>query len=168
MYRKGDLWRALRASVAIPGVLPPVVDGGEVMVDGGLINNLPVDVMSQLGRGPVIGIDVSRDRALVASSDDLDGHGLQWLLPNRRRSAPSIFSLLIRAGTVSSDAQSKLQRGQSDLQLEPPLDGIDLLDWWAFERAVEVGYRYTMESLERVDVDLSMNERLSTRSRIGA
>ncbi|HKZ73892.1 MAG TPA: patatin-like phospholipase family protein, partial [Steroidobacteraceae bacterium] len=55
MRGAGELWRWLRASVAIPGVLPPVMHRGEVLVDGGAMNNLPVDVMRELGRGPVIG-----------------------------------------------------------------------------------------------------------------
>ena len=52
VHQQGPLWRWLRASVAIPGVLPPVFQGGEVFVDGGAMNNLPVDVMRAKGRGP--------------------------------------------------------------------------------------------------------------------
>ena len=48
VHRSGLLWRWLRASVAIPGVLPPVFHHGEVHVDGGAMNNLPVDVMRGL------------------------------------------------------------------------------------------------------------------------
>jgi len=65
----GELWRWLRASVAIPGVLPPVMHRGEVLVDGGAMNNLPVDVMRELGRGPVIG----------GAAADFDGTGSCWL-----------------------------------------------------------------------------------------
>ena len=57
VHQRGPLWRWLRASVAIPGVLPPVFQGGEVFVDGGSMNNLPVDVMRASGRGAVIGVD---------------------------------------------------------------------------------------------------------------
>ncbi|HEX7416525.1 MAG TPA: patatin-like phospholipase family protein, partial [Steroidobacteraceae bacterium] len=68
VHRTGLLWRWLRASVAIPGVLPPVFDHGEVFVDGGAINNLPVDVMREQGRGAIIGSDAGADRAFVADS----------------------------------------------------------------------------------------------------
>ena len=51
VHRSGELWRWLRASVAIPGVLPPVVQHGEIFVDGATINNLPVDVMRDAGLG---------------------------------------------------------------------------------------------------------------------
>ncbi|EQD48475.1 cyclic nucleotide-binding protein, partial [mine drainage metagenome] len=72
VHRRGELWRALRASVSVPGVLPPVVNAGQVLVDGGAMNNLPVDVMLELGRGPVIGCDAGADRAFTTSGDDLD------------------------------------------------------------------------------------------------
>ena len=64
---------------------------------------------------------------------------------------PGIFSLLVRAGTVNSAAKAVAGRGQVDLLLEPPLEAIDMLDWRAFDRAVEVGYRYTMETLEKME-----------------
>ena len=53
-HRDGVLWRALRASVALPGILPPVTHHGHLLVDGGVMNNLPVDVMREHagGRGP--------------------------------------------------------------------------------------------------------------------
>ncbi len=72
VHRRGTLWRWLRASVAIPGVLPPVMNNGEVLVDGGTMNNLPVDAMRELGRGPVIGCDVGGARAFTADGQDMD------------------------------------------------------------------------------------------------
>ncbi|MDA1370531.1 MAG: patatin-like phospholipase family protein, partial [Proteobacteria bacterium] len=50
VHRQGELWHWLRASVAIPGVLPPVFSDGQIFVDGATINNLPVDIMHQQGR----------------------------------------------------------------------------------------------------------------------
>jgi NTE family protein len=47
VHRQGELWLWLRASVAIPGVLPPVIADNQVYVDGATINNLPVDVMRE-------------------------------------------------------------------------------------------------------------------------
>ena len=54
VHRDGTLWRALRASVALPGILPPVTHHGHLLVDGGVMNNLPVDVMREhaAGAGP--------------------------------------------------------------------------------------------------------------------
>ena len=152
-HRRGPLWRALRASVAIPGVLPPVVEAGQVLVDGGVIDNFPIDVMSAMRRGPVIGVDVATDRALTAPPADLED-GSPWRLLRRGRGAPVIVSLLLRAGTVSADARTRLFRSHADLLFEPPLETIDMLDWRAFDRAIEIGYRYAVEMLGHLDKPL--------------
>jgi NTE family protein len=147
VHRTGTLWRALRASVAIPGLLPPVIDGRAVLADGGVMNNLPVDVMRALKRGPVIGIDVASDRALTSFAGDEEGGSL-WSFLRSGRKVPPIVDILVRAGTVTTEVQSRMLRKQVDLLLEPPLEKIEILDWRAFDRAIEIGYRYAVEKLQ--------------------
>ena len=152
-HLKGPLWRAVKASIAIPGILPPVIEGEDVLVDGGVINNFPVDVMSDLRRGPIIGVDVATKAAPTLTAASLgDGSLWSWLRQGFR--PPGIVSVLIRSGTVSSDAQTSAYRNRVDLLLEPPIETIDLLDWQAFDRAIEAGYRHTMEALERQEKSL--------------
>ena len=152
VHREGPLWRALRASAAIPGVLPPMIEAGEVLVDGGVINNLPVDVMRGLGRGPVIAVDVAGDRALTRVPPELeDCSPWQWLAHGRRY-VPSIAAVLIRAGTINSEAQDRRMHRDADLLLQPPLASIGMLDWQAFDRAVEIGYRHALEALASRDL----------------
>jgi NTE family protein len=150
VHRHGLLWRWLRASVAIPGVLPPIFHHGEVHVDGGAMNNLPVDIMREVGRGPVIGVDAGADRAFTADFDDVDVPGLwkamSWFRAKKKR--VNIFQILWRAGMASSTAATSAHREQTDLLLQPPLESVDMLNWKAFERAIEAGYRYTVERLE--------------------
>ncbi|MBK7251039.1 MAG: patatin-like phospholipase family protein [Gammaproteobacteria bacterium] len=152
IHRRGALWRWLRASVAIPGVLPPVFQDGEVFVDGGAINNLPVDVMREIGRGAVIGVDVAADPVFRADFDDIDvpplWRTLQWFRGKRRR--VNILQILWRAGMVNSAAATAVHREHTDLLLQPPLEQIDMLDWRAFERAIDSGYRHTLERIERL------------------
>ena len=155
VHRRGTLWRWLRASVAVPGVLPPVLHRGEVLVDGGAMNNLPVDAMRELGRGPVIGCDVGADRAFAARSDEIDVP-LPWQLlrwRKTRRQCPTIFQILWRAGMVNSAASSIAHRAQSDLILKPPLAEVDMLNWDAFDRAIRAGYEYTVRRLEEIPAD---------------
>ena len=64
VHREGPVWKAIRASLALPGVFEPVVEGTELLVDGGVLNNLPGDVMRAVGGGWVIAVDVSLDRDL--------------------------------------------------------------------------------------------------------
>jgi NTE family protein len=149
VHRSGLLWQWLRASVAIPGVLPPVFHRGEVHVDGGAINNLPVDVMREFGGGPVIGVDVGADPAFTAEFDEVDVPGpwkaVAWFRSKKQR--VNIFQILWRAGMVNSAAATIANREQTDLLLQPPLETVDMLNWQAFDEAIELGYRYTLQRL---------------------
>jgi len=155
VHRRGLLWLWLRASVAIPGVLPPVVHKGEVLVDGGTMNNLPVDAMRELGRGPVIGVDVGADRAFTTDSEEIDvplpWQLMSWLRVRRHR--PNIFQILWRAGMVNSSAMTAAHREKTDLLLQPPLAQIDMLNWSAFEKAIAAGYEYAVRRLEALPTD---------------
>src|SRR6266436_701032 len=102
-HRAGPLAQALRASVAIPGVMPPVFRGDNILVDGAAINNLPVDVMQRHAPGLVIGSDVGADHA-----------------HNGKRRL-TIFRILMYAGLVNSAASAAAQRKLADVLLRPPL-----------------------------------------------
>ncbi len=153
VHDTGELWRWLRASLAIPGVLPPVFRGGEVYVDGGAMNNLPVDVMQERRRGPVIGVDVGADRAFTADIEETDLPPL-WrlaaLLGGRRR-RPNILQILWRTGMVNSAAATAHMRRQTSLLLRPPLESIDLLNWKSFDRAIALGYDHARRVLDERD-----------------
>ena len=62
IHRRGSFWKAVRASLSIPGALPPVVSNGDLLVDGALMNNLPIDIMVDMGIGQVIGVDLSEEK----------------------------------------------------------------------------------------------------------
>ena len=153
VHRQGPLWRWLRASVAIPGVLPPIFDKGEVHVDGGAINNLPVDVMRAANRGIVVAVDVGSDTTFTSDIEDVDLPPLWKLLGwfRRHKQRPTILQILIRAGMINTEAATAAGRRQTDLLLQPPLASVDLLHWKAFPRAIEAGYRHATERLAALD-----------------
>ena len=130
-HREGRLSNALRASVAIPGVMPPVFHSAGVLVDGAAINNLPVDVMQVHAPGFVIGSDVGADR-------------------NFGERRVNIFQVLMHAGMVNSAAAERAQRELADVLLKPPLVNIDLLNWQAFDSAIQAGYDYARVALEEL------------------
>jgi NTE family protein len=132
-HRDGRLADALRASVAIPGVMPPVYRGTDVLVDGAAINNLPVDIMQSHAPGLVIGSDVGADRFALGR------HG-------RRRI--NIFQILMHSGMINSASSTAAQRELADVLLKPPLANVDLLNWRAFDRAIQAGYDYARAALE--------------------
>jgi NTE family protein len=156
IHRTGLLWRALRASVALPGILPPVTaEGGHLLVDGGVMNNLPVDVMAQEARGPIIAVDVSGELDLHAEDERYGERSVFSLIKERMRGSPSIISILMRAGTVGSNLQRKNVRALADFLYEPPLEGIEMRDWRAFDRAIAQGYAYTMLEIQKNGIPLS-------------
>ncbi len=152
-HTAGPVWQALRASVAIPGVLPPVFRGEEVLVDGAAINNLPVDVMHQHQPGFVIGVDVGADSSFTADAAQGEGPPL-WRFFSKRHNGQrriNIFQVLMRAGMINSATTAKQQRELADLLLKPTLTNIDLLNWQAFDRAIDLGYDYACRALAQAD-----------------
>ncbi|MET0498802.1 MAG: patatin-like phospholipase family protein [Steroidobacteraceae bacterium] len=159
VHRRGELWRWLRASVAIPGVLPPVVYNGELFVDGAAINNLPVEVMREAGIGRIIGVDVGSDRAFTSESPDSDAPPfwklLEWFRGRKQR--VNILQILWRAGMINSAGNRAARHELSDLLLQPPLEAIDMLNWKGFDRAIAAGYSYTEQRLKEWNRSESLN-----------
>ena len=151
-HRTGPLWFWLRASCAIPGVLPPVFHRGEVFVDGAVMNNLPVDVMREQGVGEIVAVDISADDVLHAEVEEFALPAwwrLAWERMFHKHRRPGIVSILLRSGMVNAEAASQERRAQTSLLLTPPLADIELLDWYAYERAIEAGYRHAQQVLGR-------------------
>ena len=147
VHRSGDLAGALRASIAIPGLLPPVLSEEGVLVDGGMMNNLPADVMAGLGRGPVLAVDVGSDLAFQAMPRrSWRGHVARRLLGSPD-AMPAIAPLLLRAATVSSDAQTLMAVSRANVVLKPPLAGIDLRAWSSIEITAELGYQNARDAI---------------------
>ncbi|MCA0249626.1 MAG: patatin-like phospholipase family protein [Proteobacteria bacterium] len=155
IHTVGRLWRWLRASVAIPGVMPPFNEAGEVHVDGGVIDNFPVRAMRRLGRGMTIGVDIDTGGALAAGAGVMEPWSawqffrrLIWRR-NETLPIPSIVAILLRSALVASTARAAQDRAAADLLIVPPMNHIDLLDWTSFDAAIELGYRTTMETLDK-------------------
>ena len=155
VHTVGRLWRWLRASVAIPGVIPPFNEAGEVHVDGGVIDNFPVRAMRRTGRGATIGVDIDTGGALAAGAGVMEPWSawqffrrLIWKR-NETLPIPSIVAILLRSALVASAARAAEDRQAADLLIVPPMTHIDLLDWTSFDAAIEVGYRTTMEALDK-------------------
>ncbi|MGE0154136.1 MAG: patatin-like phospholipase family protein [Reyranellaceae bacterium] len=155
VMRSGKLWRRLRASVSLPGILPPVLEAGQALVDGGVMDNLPVEMMRQLGGGVVIGVDIET-AGRIAAGEGVETPWSAWEFVRRmtwRRKEtlplPSIVKILLRSALVNSDQASARQRELADLVFRPPTAGIDLLDWQSMDRAIEIGYRHAMAVIEK-------------------
>jgi len=148
-HRHGPLWLWLRASSAIPGVLPPVLHRGHVFIDGALMNNLPVDVMAADGIAHITALDVRAEILLQAGVDEVATPPWWRLLWQRREALrPGLVSTLVRAAMVNGEDASADRRARADLLLTPPLEHIGMLDWKHWPLAVDAGYRHAIEVLE--------------------
>lgn len=148
-HRRGPLWQWLRAASAVPGVLPPLFHDGHVLVDGGIINDLPIDVMYDHGVGTILACDIRAEGVLDTQLESAWSPGIlqQWQQRERR---PGIGSILIRSAMVNAETAANQRRALATQVLAPPLEDIALLDFEAFDRAEELGYRYGMEVLGKI------------------
>ncbi|MEO1303334.1 MAG: patatin-like phospholipase family protein [Pseudomonadota bacterium] len=151
IHRQGLLRKALRATIALPGILPPVIDQGDVLVDGAVLNNFPTDVMRELQRGFVVGCDVARAPEGLDSSEFINPPGFMgWVAKHGLSSAPPIAGLLMRSATVSVNPNSG--RELVDVLITPELKDVELRDWKAYDDAVEAGYLAATKALAQSDL----------------
>jgi len=154
VHDRGLLWHGVRASSSLPGTGPPLFLEGRVLVDGGVINNLPVDVMSTRYGGCVIAVDVSTDQKMEVEPDAEQapsGWKILWRRLNPFQSPlklPSIVEILYRTGTLGANRSDSRSRDLADLVITPPVGHIGTLDFKPFDAIIEAGYRDTVRALE--------------------
>ncbi len=154
IHNSGCLRDSLRASIALPGILPPVVWDNDVLVDGAVLDNFPIAAMRDVHRGFNIGIDVAQQHAIKTEDFRYPPSFLSWVLKNGFKKAPPIAELLMRSATASVPQSS--HSNEPDLLIVPQLDGIELRDWKAFDQAVEAGYRATTRALQSAPAQLRL------------
>lgn len=150
VHDSGSLATWIRASISIPGVLPPLIDDGSIYVDGGVINNMPVDIMREIGRGPVIAVDIHSDTPFTASKEPKSKRfGFLKAPPG-----PSIFQLLWRVATINAAATYGSARFQPNVLLKPNIGSIGLLDWKGLSASMDTSYAYTVAKMEEIKAKL--------------
>ncbi|WP_375283367.1 patatin-like phospholipase family protein [Marinicauda pacifica] len=161
LHRTGRLSHALRASISVPGLLPPVTDGENVLVDGAVFSNFPVDQLRALHRGVNVGSDVTRNIGLDPQ-DFINPPGFfRWMMRHGLSDPPPIASLLMRAATVGVMEQHAQTHSDVDLLVLPELD-IELREWRRFDEAVEAGYTAATRLLR--DTDSTVLDRLKGKA----
>ena len=157
IHDRGPLWRAIRASVAIPGILPPLRSPkGDVLIDGAVMNNLPVDLMrKRAGGGTVLAVNLRG--AVRLPADDLDDSGILsgWPLLARRLnpfarrpSIPSMLEPILRTAEIGNLVSSQLQESSADLTFNPVVDKYRMLEFSAYEPLIQAGYEEGVSQLK--------------------
>ncbi len=135
VHRTGSLVEAVGSSMAIPGLAPPVLRRSELLVDGGVLNNLPIDVMVADEHGPVVAVDVMR--RLESDDPDVSPDAL----------LPTILETLSRATVLGSVGRAEANRELADLLITPDVQDISLRGFKHLDRAVDAGRRAAEETL---------------------
>jgi NTE family protein/lysophospholipid hydrolase len=152
VHEHGPLWKTMRATGSLPGLAPPVVQESSLLVDGGIMNNLPVDVMRNRQVGTVIAVDVTAAKELSLQRDRFPSSWeLLWsrVAPHKKTiPAPKLFSILMRSALVSSTHKSEEAKRDADLYLTPPVDRFRLLEFSALDEIVDIGYQYAKEKIQ--------------------
>jgi NTE family protein/lysophospholipid hydrolase len=153
VHDQGPLWMGIRATTSIPGILPPLCVASGLLVDGGVLNNLPADIMRSRGSGTVIASDVSLAVDLTTESNEqatMSGWPLlwNWLNPwGKKPTMPHIFEILMRTATLSSIHHAATVAHSADHYIHTQTQGVSMLDWNAGTVLVERGYRQALQEI---------------------
>jgi predicted acylesterase/phospholipase RssA/CRP-like cAMP-binding protein len=163
-HRAGRVVDAVYASLAIPGVFPPVATpAGQLLVDGGVLDNLPVATMARKGEGPVIAVDVTGrtgnvKRAARPARARL-GPSVRRALTGNEAEIPHLAETMLRTVTVGSSDTIAAARLHADLVITPQVGDVGLMDWKSLPRVAELGRRAAREA---IDADPGLLDRLAT------
>ena len=155
VHTRGNLKRALLASMAIPGVFPPIVSGNDLLVDGSVLNNMPADVMARTGVSKIIAVDLHGNQE--CREFGCDQIPTTWhLLVDRFRSKarrryhlPTMLTTLMTATTLNSYQKMSQVAADVDLLFKPDVRRFSLLDWNSYDLIVEQGYRHAQEVIAK-------------------
>ena len=158
IFNKGPLWEAIRASGALPGIVLPHFMDGNIIVDGGLMNNLPVDIMRKVYGGKIICSSCSLDKSMKTSINGIPNQ-LKLLITKFLNKSkfeknynyvPTITDIIFKTSVVASASQINNNINMSDLFLELPTSQFGLTEFNnnAMMEMIDIGYQYSKPKLE--------------------
>ena len=125
VFRKGHLPQVIRASMSIPAVFAPVEINGQLLVDGGMVDNIPVDVAREMGVDMVIVVDI--------------GTPLRG-----RKQLNTVFDILNQSITLMTRSNSEVQLASlrtDDVLIQPSLASFGVTDFGRSQDIIDAGYR---------------------------
>lgn len=155
VHREGSVVLAVRATSAIPGIMPPVPHGSDLLVDGGILNNLPIDVAREVAPvGRIVAVDVAPPRGPGARTDfGLSVSGWSVLrsgLGKKERTHPGISAVLMRSMITASmqERDRQIRTGLADCYLDLDMRGTTIVDFSDPVGGALRGYEAAMPRLE--------------------
>ena len=135
IHQSGRLWRAVRSSISVPGILPPIQFRSSLLVDGGLLDNLPVRAMRARSTGRIVASDVSVAVDPMRPSREMR----RRFRPFARARMPGLGSILQRTVQLASVRDSRVAGVPADLYLNASLNDIGMSDFDRLDEIVERG-----------------------------
>jgi predicted acylesterase/phospholipase RssA/CRP-like cAMP-binding protein len=157
IHKQGLLWRSVRASISLPAIFPPVVDNGDLLVDGGIVNNLPVDIMRNYmgGGGKVIIVYMLIESPNIKydlGKDWLSGFQpvFQSLIPKKKRTTfPNIVEISLSSMVLSAKQYAQIMLKQADFCIPISVSQFGFLDYNTFNQVIDSGYKEALPLLKR-------------------
>lgn len=152
---RGPVTRALRITGAFPGLAVPVPARGRLLVDGGMFNNLPIDVLQERFTGRVLACDVGQSREVRIDEGLTEGPvpRLRQVARHWNAAFPKLAHVLIRTVECCDALGSRERRELADHCFTPPVEDIALLDFPRLDEAIDQGYRHAVDAIEAGALD---------------
>lgn len=146
VHKSGLLWKSVRASSSVPGILPPISDAQDLLVDGGVLSNLPVEVMRQHNHGgKIIASDVSATANMQVTTPiegAINGLYVLWRKVTRKPlGIPAINDILMQSAMIASTNTLDKTKQMADIYIDLPVDQYGLLDFNKLKEIAEIGYQ---------------------------
>ena len=121
VLKKGSVATAVMASTCIPGIFVPVEINGKILVDGGIVENVPVTTLKDMGADLIIGVDLNSKHT--------------------RKKPRNIVEVLLRSFDFTLKTATKLQTEQADILIEPDLSSFNMVAVDQMDDLIEMGYQ---------------------------
>ncbi|MDP6931787.1 MAG: patatin-like phospholipase family protein, partial [Myxococcota bacterium] len=168
VHRQGDVVTAVGASMSIPGVAPPIQDGNRLLVDGGVLNNLPTDVMHRQAEGPIIACDINSSGDSEETSVQLPAApipGIARLFGAGGQSLPNIIQTLARTSLLASVQSTDAKHAIAEVVVASRVSDIGFFEFHRVGETIERGYDAAMRALEEAKERGLYDELISGRPR---
>lgn len=150
VHDRGPIWLWARSSTSVPGIGPPVIADGELLVDGGVMDNLPVGPLQEAGANVLLACDVTSSAPMVPAMEDrawISGWPLLWRSLRGRGGpapVPNLLAIMTRTSTMASAYRIAGVGSLVDLHLRPPTEEVPTMAWRTAAEVAEIGYRYAL------------------------
>nr|WP_269448546.1 patatin-like phospholipase family protein [Metabacillus kandeliae] len=135
VFKTGAVSKAVRASIAIPGIFVPVKADGRLLVDGGVIDRVPVSVVKEMGADLVIGVDVSR----VKQHEDIQ----------------SIFDVIMQSLDIMQEELLHHRETVSDLMMKPSVEQYSSRAFTSIQEIIGIGEQEALKHLPKIKLLIS-------------